>query len=207
MPNEGTSLPSWPMIRSQRCRQLQKVLSQAQAQAPRPASPPCPVRRRCVASRMILQVSRCKAWIRPICSVAIEAVQGLHPEIQVMRAGWNPDLQSSGPAEHPDPTRAPGCGQALTVRTPSHRTAPGATARGVRSRILTIGAGDSDGFGMARPLRIELAGGRSHVANRGNEPKNLFRNEGDRSGCGVMAGERGGAIAVGRCGEDGGGEG
>ncbi|MBU6402161.1 MAG: transposase, partial [Verrucomicrobia bacterium] len=34
---------------------------------------------------------------------------------------------------------------------------------------------------MARPLRIELAGGRYHVTARGNERRNIFRTDRDRT--------------------------
>jgi hypothetical protein len=41
--------------------------------------------------------------------------------------------------------------------------------------------------GMARPLRIEVAGGWYHVTGRGNERRALFRDEQDRKLAGRMA--------------------
>ena len=51
---------------------------------------------------------------------------------------------------------------------------------GLIIRQLNFAANWKQAFRMARPLRIELAGGWYHVTNRGNERKAIYRDERDR---------------------------
>ena len=50
----------------------------------------------------------------------------------------------------------------------------------VTSRHLTIANRMAINASVARPLRIEIPGGRYHVTARGNERRDLFRDDRDR---------------------------
>ena len=55
------------------------------------------------------------------------------------------------------------------------------TGIGVASRHLTIAFREATAFAMARPLRIEVPGGRYHVTARGNERRDIFHDDRDRA--------------------------